>query len=78
VPRMTPEEFEADLLRARADGAQEIATLIESMTKLGLPLSAVAGALGGVVAEMAATADAAKLTAEASRAPKAEPADPAE
>lgn len=80
MPRMTPEEFEADLARARAEGAQEIATLIESMTTLGLPLAAVAGALGGVVAEMIAKADAAKVKADAARAPKPEqPAtDPAE
>ncbi len=75
MPRMTPEEFEADLARARAEGAQEIATLIQSMTTLGLPLAAVSGALSGVVAEMVAKADAAKLEAERTRAPKAEPAE---
>ena len=42
---MNLQEIEAEIARAHHEGAKEISALVSSMTKLGLSLAAVAGAL---------------------------------
>lgn len=73
MARMNADEIAAAVARARWDGAREIETLVSSMTKLGLGLAAISGALEAQIKELGATVVAAREKAEASRVAKPEP-----
>lgn len=73
MARMNVQEIEAEVARAHHEGAKEIAALVSSMTKLGLGLAAISGALEAQIKELGATVVAAREKAEASRVAKPEP-----
>lgn len=78
MARMNADEIAAAVARARWDGAREIETLVSSMTKLGLSLAAVAGALAEEVKAIGVVAVDAESKAVDSRAERpAPPTDPA-
>lgn len=47
MPRMTQEEYDADLAEARAEGFTEAQELVAALSAVGLALEGLAGALEG-------------------------------
>lgn len=76
MPRMTQEEFDADLAAAKMEGAQEVAHLVAGMNDLGLGLAAISGALRGHVADLHEQATRMRADAVASRQKPVEGEEP--
>lgn len=74
MPRMTQEEWEADLAAARVEGFMAARVLVGSLAKVGLSLQGMAGALEGHAAEMTDAAAGLRRKAEEAR-PAVPPAE---
>ena len=73
MARRTLAELEADLARARYDGANEVAVLLRKMSELGLGLSAVTGALTGHLEQLLREVEEKRDAARESKRPPAAP-----
>lgn len=76
MPRMTPEEFDADLAAARLEGFREARKLTSALAGLGLSMPALAGALDGQAQALDQALVDLRAAAEASRAKPDADTDP--
>lgn len=67
MPRMTQEEYEADLAEARIEGFGQARELVQALTDVGLALEGLSGALLGQMNAARIAANELRAKADASR-----------